>query len=350
MEKLLVVGAVPDFKHHLRYGGATILMQNFIEYLTTEKIDFKFAQTNKFSNLKTGGKRHFLNKIYFLFQFFQYLPWCDTIMFNLSDNGVSHVFPKLSRISKIFKKRIVLRKFGGSYKVYFDKLSRNKQVEIVAAINHCDLILLETKSAIDHMKSLTSDQVNIQWFPNVRNASTIRKDTQQFNKRLGFISQISDEKGIGDLVSIAEKLAPEYTVDVYGYIAEKKYINFDWESHNMQYHGEVSSDAVPDILKNLLLLLLTSYREGYPGIIIEALSIGLPVLTTNVGGIPEMIQDGIEGFIISPGDIDAVINKIKSLTPEKYANMCDCALRAFMEKFEAGSTNKRILKQIKAIQ
>jgi len=49
------------------------------------------------------------------------------------------------------------------------------------------------------------------------------------------------------------------------------------------------------------MLILPSYDEGLPYVIIEALASGLPIVSTSVGGIPEAVEDGINGFIIEPG-------------------------------------------------
>ena len=350
MKRLLIVGAVPDFKNNLRFGGATILMQNFIDFLDEKKIKYKFAQTNKFSNLETGKKRPVLNKIFLLYKFLLYIWVCDTIMFNFSDNGVVYAMPLLLRVAKLLDKKIVLRKFGGSFEIFLEKLPEDRYNKTLENIKQCDLIFFETKAGIDHLKTITTPDINIHWFPNVRNISKAHKDSRQFNKRLGFISQICDEKGIADILSIAKVLYPEYIIDLYGYIAEEKYENFDWKSHHVNYHGEISSEQVPDILKGLLLLLLPSYREGYPGIVIESLSVGLPVLTTTAGGIPEIITDGLEGFLITPGDVNAAVNKIRQLTPNKYKIMCQHAQTTFNKKFESKSTNERVLNLIKKLR
>ena len=350
MKNLLVVGAIPDHKHKLRYGGATVLMYNFLLFLESEKINYRFAQTNKFSNLKTGEKRNTLNKIYFLLRFLILLPWCDTVMFNFSDNGVCSVFPFLASMAKFFKKKIVLRKFGGSFEIYYSKLPQSTQNKVLKSIKKCDLVLFETKAGIEHLKKLTDNQVQIEWFSNVRDKSNFHKNPKQIEKRLGFISEISDEKGIADLLQMAKFLAPEYRIDIYGHIKDEKYIDFDWSAHNVTYHGAIQSEKVPEVLQNLLLLLLPSYREGYPGIIIEAMSVGVPVLSTTVGGIPEMITDGIEGFIVSPGDVNSAVRKIRSLDPQIYERMYQNALDTFNKKFESRSTNTRILNLLKELK
>ena len=107
------------------------------------------------------------------------------------------------------------------------------------------------------------------------------------------MSHVSDEKGVGTLLEAFRLLPKDYQLDIYGAIKDKRYENYDWEKRHVSYKGEISSDEVLRKLNEYQLLVLpTSYREGYPGIIIEALSLGVPVVSTIVGGIPEIIQDG----------------------------------------------------------
>jgi glycosyltransferase involved in cell wall biosynthesis len=58
----------------------------------------------------------------------------------------------------------------------------------------------------------------------------------------------------------------------------------------------------------------TAYRfEGHPYVILEAMSAGLPIVSTHLACIPEMVRDGVEGFLIEPGDVSALAEKISCL-------------------------------------
>jgi glycosyltransferase involved in cell wall biosynthesis len=58
---------------------------------------------------------------------------------------------------------------------------------------------------------------------------------------------------------------------------------------------------------------LPSYREGMPLAILEAMAAGLPIVATRVGGIPEVLRDNEEGFMIEPGDKSALADRIRLL-------------------------------------
>jgi glycosyltransferase involved in cell wall biosynthesis len=64
------------------------------------------------------------------------------------------------------------------------------------------------------------------------------------------------------------------------------------------------------------IFVLPSYGEGFPNTMLEAMAAGLPIISTPVGAIPEVIEEGRNGFIIEPGDRVALKNHILSLTED----------------------------------
>ena len=70
---------------------------------------------------------------------------------------------------------------------------------------------------------------------------------------------------------------------------------------------------IPDILSDSDIFVLSSYWEGMPGAVMEAMASGLPVVATRVGGIPELVRDGETGFLVSPGDPDAFLEPVLRL-------------------------------------
>ena len=82
---------------------------------------------------------------------------------------------------------------------------------------------------------------------------------------------------------------------------------------------------VETILNQSKLLVLPSMTEGLPLVMLESLACGKPVVASRVGGIPEVVTDGINGFLVQPRDIDGLADKIIKL-------MSDDDLRARMGK------------------
>ncbi len=77
--------------------------------------------------------------------------------------------------------------------------------------------------------------------------------------------------------------------------------------------GPVSLAERVEYFKRADIFILPSYAEGLPLAVIEAMAAGLPIITTPVGGIPELIEDGVEGLLIQPGDCQALARQIALL-------------------------------------
>ncbi len=92
-----------------------------------------------------------------------------------------------------------------------------------------------------------------------------------------------------------------------------------------QILGPVYGEEKKQIFMNSDIFLLPSYAEGQPVTILEAMAAGLPIISTKVGAIPDVVQDGTSGLIIEPGDIPALTRAIDQL-------VSDHALRRQMEQ------------------
>jgi glycosyltransferase involved in cell wall biosynthesis len=102
----------------------------------------------------------------------------------------------------------------------------------------------------------------------------------------------------------------------------------------IEYLGQVSQPR-RNLLPRLHALSVMSEHEGLPMTIIEALSVGLPVIATSVGGIPEAIQEGVNGRLL-PRTVEALANSILELYnhPAEQARLGTESRRIFGERFE----------------
>lgn len=72
-------------------------------------------------------------------------------------------------------------------------------------------------------------------------------------------------------------------------------------------------DDVPAVLKLMDVLVLSSLSEGSPNVVLEGMASGVPIVGTRVGGVPELVEDGVSGLLVDPGDAPGMSNAVLAL-------------------------------------
>ena len=85
----------------------------------------------------------------------------------------------------------------------------------------------------------------------------------------------------------------------------------------MFFLGSVSDEEKNRAPQNSQLFILPSYAEGQPLSILEAMASGLPIISTKVGSIPEIIIDDVNGYVIAPGDSESLVKYINHLATDE---------------------------------
>lgn len=115
------------------------------------------------------------------------------------------------------------------------------------------------------------------------------------------------------------------------------------------FHGYVQNAQLPEIYRQVgaQLFITTSSTEGLPVSMMEAYAMGIPVVATAVGGIPEMVQDGENGFLLSADptaeDVAQAILCYTALPAQDKAAMSRCALASWQEHFDAAANAEKLM-------
>ncbi|WP_051293420.1 glycosyltransferase family 4 protein [Pseudoduganella violaceinigra] len=111
--------------------------------------------------------------------------------------------------------------------------------------------------------------------------------------------------------------------------------------------GWVGAEGRQQQLALASLYALPSYNEGLPMSVLEAMAAGLPVLATPVGGIPEAVADGVEGFLVAPGDVEALAARLAQLLEDDaLARRMGAAAR---RKVESTFSSDAVLPQVERL-
>jgi glycosyltransferase involved in cell wall biosynthesis len=142
--------------------------------------------------------------------------------------------------------------------------------------------------------------------------------------KLLFLGLIGQRKGLFDLLKVLETNSNIFddglslTIGGNGEVDRlKKTIENNHTSGNVQFAGWVTGELKKELLSNCDIYVLPSYNEGLPISILEAMAYGKAVISTTIGGIPEIVIPGKNGWLFDPGDLNALTTILKEVISNK---------------------------------
>ena len=227
-------------------------------------------------------------------------------------------------VAKAFGKKTILHVHGSEFKVFYDKSPDIIKKFIEKTFDNADCIIVLSKQWKDIIFQITKNE-NIQI---VYNPIKIHEPNKLEGANFLFMGRLGKRKGVFDIFEAAKSVCGDVVINLYG----DGEIDKSLAPENVKIHGWVSGEEKDKIFRNSDVLLLPSYNEGLPISILEAMSYGMPIISTPVGGIVEAVENNVNGFIVNCGDTSDLAEKINAL--------CDKDLRLKM-----GAESFRLVKE-----
>jgi colanic acid/amylovoran biosynthesis glycosyltransferase len=85
----------------------------------------------------------------------------------------------------------------------------------------------------------------------------------------------------------------------------------------VKFEGAVNQDSIRALYASADIFCLPSFAEGIPIVLMEAMAMEVPCVTTHITGIPELIRNGVDGLLVAPSDLDGLANAIETLMDDR---------------------------------
>ena len=172
------------------------------------------------------------------------------------------------------------------------------------------------------------------------------------------IGRLVEKKGITDAIEAIARVVESgrcVTYDVVGEGVLRPNLEQLIEERGMQTHirllGRRTHDEVIRLLQGAHILMAPSLtaadgdQEGIPNSIKEAMAVGLPVISTLHSGIPELVEDGVSGFLVQERDVDALADRLSYLIdhPERWASMGKAGRACVETYYDIKTLNDRLV-------
>lgn len=324
--KVFFMANVPVSNVPASFGGATVLAQEMLDFVIA---DHRFQVKAAPIRNNWRSKWHIFDHILWIFRFPFYTLKSDVVSIHATWDFTFTTAPIVWLWAKLMQKRIVYHFFGGNFHTQYNTLPGFLKWIYKKTLLRSDVVFFETKELIQYFEK--EGVHNAQWLPNARKATAFTRVGRPFGKRFVFISRVIPEKGIEEIVEAASKLPDDYIIDVYGPI-DSRYLDTSYfENSHVAYRGVLKPDEVHLTLSQYDVLLLPTWfkYEGYPGIVLEALSLGIPTIATRWNAIPEIIEDGKNGVLIPIKNPAKLQEAILIFNKENYKIFQKNALNSF---------------------
>jgi glycosyltransferase involved in cell wall biosynthesis len=309
-KKVLYVGPINEF------GGIGAVLDMYSKYIK----DFTYLSTYP---TKSFGSLRFVtqlyNIVYFIGSIFR-LIWILIINKNIE---IIHLHTALkgsfvrksiiALIGKMFRKKIVFHIHSGGFRKFYIETKIFKPV-IRKILQKWDAVIcLSSQWQEFYIKELHLQNTKVIGNPIEHSAMVNVNRKFNYPLQLLFLGKVCDEKGIFDLIHYLNnnrhfinnriKLIIAGNGEIDRLKMTLKKLDNDTK---IEFIGWVSGTAKNKVLSECDIYILPSYFEGLPVSILEAMSFGKPIISTNVGGVPSIVSHQDNGWLFEPGAFECL--------------------------------------------
>lgn len=163
-------------------------------------------------------------------------------------------------------------------------------------------------------------------------------------QRLLFAGRFDRQKGVDLFLEAMAKLGNDYFAYVIGDASVGDESLSGTVPDNVKLTGWLPRSEVQRYLRSTDVFVMPSRWEGFGLSALEAMRAGKAVVASNVGGLPELVQEGVNGKLVAPNSVDQLVQALQSLTPESTTRMGVSSRQVYEAKFKADRMNQEILK------
>lgn len=337
--RVLFFANIPVQNEERSIGGATVLAKNILDFLLLDsRIEVSHQQIRSFWR----NKLQLIDYVLWIFRFPFLAKKYDVISFHGTKDFHFTIAPILWLWSRVLGKRTVYHFFGGNFMDQYESMPKVFRSILAMTVLKSDTVFLETLQLMSFFEARNIK--NVKWLPNARKPIHNQIKTRNFERKFVFISRVIPQKGINEIIEATAKLPDDYLVHIYGPIDDRHYEKSVFKNSNVTYKGTLLPHQIETTLSKYNVLLLPSYfvGEGYPGIIIESLAMGIPVIATQWKALPEVIEDGYNGVLVPVKNSNDLTQAMLSFTPDNYPEYCRNASESF-KKFNSEVVFNRII-------
>ena len=330
-------------------GGIAFVLNNYKKNLLLKEINSKLIVTHK----SESGKLE-LVLIFFkaLIKILFYIIFYKIKIVHIHTASDFSFYRKMifTLICNLFSIKVLMHIHGGNFIFFYNNSNIFIKILILSVLKKTHKIIILNSNFKSFFKKLNLNKktciIPNSIESNKKNNSKKYKD----KKNILFLGNLSKSKGILDLFKAIKTIIRNNKNIKFIFCGPDKEKYFYKLSKKMKINQNVVFfDWVNGIKKEKLfskakIFLLPSYIENLPISILEAMKNSVPVISTNIGGIPSQVKHNYSGYLIKPGDVKNLVKYINRLY--KNYTLCNLFGKRGNKIFQSKFTNEIVFKKI----
>ena len=309
--KLLLAG--PRVIENDVVGGTKVLFESVVAELQGRaQVNLRIISTARPRALRGRFTRAWVDATCLfrtLARTWRHAAWADLIVWFVSPRAALLGGPFVWLVCALRRRPLCVRLFGGDFDVSLEEAPAAVRFMARRTFLRADLLLVETRRSAERLGAASSAA----WMPNTRNLPTRQRAYRAACRRLLFLSMLQPEKGLRELLAAAPRLPHGVRLSIFGSETTDFGAGDLEDAPDVAYGGVVPPERVPEVLEDHDAVVLPSHSEGYPGVVIEAFQMGLPVIVSRLPSLQELVTEGRDGLFVAPGSVDSLVKAVTRL-------------------------------------
>lgn len=297
-------------------GGMVSVTKNYLGYKKWGEYEIKFIPTHFDTN-------KFLVILYFGLRYLQILFTILTCNYQIAhlhtaERGSFWRKRFLMKTYHMFGIKVILHHHAAEFEEFYNKCSDSQKKKVQNTLAEADMNIVLSERLVPMIKD-KQPRARVEVLYNA--VKTYDKNPYSLEARnVLFLGRLGVRKGTFDLIDAIKRLDASIPKDIKFYLcgdvgeeevrAKVKELNIE---HRITHIGWIDGEQKKMFMRNSMINCLPSYNEGLPMTILETMAAGIPNISTNIASIPEVIKDGVNGFLITPGDVGALVDRLNCL-------------------------------------
>lgn len=211
-------------------------------------------------------------------------------------------------LAKLFRKKVIYHIHGAEFMLYYNEVYTWEKWLISHVLTNVDNVIALSNRWKKDLQNIAPN-ASIEVVHNPVNSEMFNKKRIHCNVvNVVFMGRLGERKGIYDLLDVIPKILKEHDNVLFQLCGDgdikrvQKVIDETGLNENVFVPGWIGVEEKISYLQKGSIFILPSYNEGLPISILEAMASSMSIIATTVGGIPEAVDEGKNGYLIEPGD------------------------------------------------